>query len=683
MPRERYKVSIDIGGTFTDVVAMRESDGFIQVLKVSSTPDDPSRAFLAGVRELSTRLGIQPSDISCLIHGSTVGCNAVVQGRLPKTALITTEGFRDVLELARMIRPASYDLHFSKARLLVPRHLRFEAAERIDAKGNVVKSLEQNELDRLVEQVRNSGAEAVAVSCLFSFLNPEHEKKIGAALREKLPGCHVCLSCEVNPIFREYERTCVVVLNAALVSVMSEYLQKIHDGLRELGCTAPLYIMRQDGGYMGSSVAQTMPVQALVSGPTGGALMANYLGHLTQNMNVVSLDVGGTTADVCMTTAGEVQIADHLQVGGYPLSMRSIEVNAVGAGGGSIAWLDKGGFLHVGPDSAGSNPGPIAYDIGGKNITLTDANLVLGRLEAGSLLNGDMTLKADLSRQAIEHFAPKVSMSAEELAEGIVRIAVANMAKGIRVLSVERGYDLRDFTLVPFGGGGPMYASEIARELGIPQVLIPPHPGTGSAFGLLTSDLRHVASKSCVAAIGVDCEVDFEKIADELRASVLKTMKEEGHDEQNVTLSAVADFRYRGQSYEIPVPIRMPICKDTINEAAQQYHKIYETRYGHNNPNSIVEIVNLHIAGEASIGRATIKKVVKGTGAAQAERDSRDVIFHGKHYDTAIYHRENLGAGDKVFGPAIISEYDSTTILWPGDEMQVDEYGNMVIRFNE
>lgn len=677
--RDRYKVSIDIGGTFTDVVTMRERDGLIQVIKVSSTPDDPSRAFLQGIRELSRRLDIRPADISCLIHGSTVGCNAVVQGKLPRTALVTTKGFRDVLEIARMLRPSSYDLHFSKARLLVPRHLRFEAEERIGAGGEVVTPLTCEELRRIVSEVKASGAEAVAVSCLFSFLNPEHERAIGEALREGLPGCRICLSCEVNPIFREYERTCVTVLNAALVNVMSTYLEKIHIGLRKMGCPAPLYIMRQDGGYMGSAMAQTMPVQALVSGPTGGALMANYLGRLTGSRDVVSLDVGGTTADVCMTTNGEIQIADSLQVGGYPLSMRSIEVNAVGAGGGSIAWVDTGGFLHVGPDSAGSNPGPIAYGLGGKHVTLTDANLALGRLESDSLLNGGMRLDAKLAEKAVADFAQTIGMKPEEAAEGIVKIAVANMAKGIRVISVERGFDLRDFTLVPFGGGGAMYASEIAKELGIPKVVIPRHPGTGSAFGLLTSDLRHVASRSFVSSVDENRADELLALTAELTSRVLETMKEEGHEPDEVTLSAIADFRYRGQSYEIPVPLPIPMDDGALCGAAEEFHRLYETRYGHCSRGHTVEMVNLHIAGVTSIGRAELEKIPKGTGAEKAALGTRSVVFGKKRYETAVYQRERLGAGDELSGPAVISEYDSTTILWPGDKVWVDEYGNLVL----
>lgn len=679
MAKEHYKVSIDIGGTFTDVVTMRESDGLIQVVKVSSTPDDPSRAFIQGIREIGNKLNIMPNEISCLIHGSTVGCNAVVQGKLPKTALITTEGFRDVLELARMIRPQSYDLHFSKARLLVPRSLRFEVKERISAKGDIVTPLEQGELDRLVEKIKSSGAEAVAVSCLFSFLNPQNEKAIGDAIRKNIPNCRVCLSSEVNPIFREYERTCVTVLNAALVNVMSGYLDKIHKGLRELGCTAPLYIMRQDGGYMGSTTAQQIPVHALVSGPTGGALMANYLGHLTGNMDVVSLDVGGTTADVCMTTNGSIQIADSLTVGGYPLSIRSIEVNAVGAGGGSIAWVDKGGFLHVGPDSAGSFPGPVAYGLGGRNVTLTDANLVLGRLASASLLNGEMTISASLAKKAVAEFSKKLDMTPEECAEGIIRIAVSNMAKGIRVLSVERGFDLRDFVLVPFGGGGAMYASEIARELGIPKVVIPRHPGTGSAFGLLTSDLRHVASRSCVAVIDGSSTQNFEVISNELASIVLRKMKEEGHEASEVILDAVGDFRYCGQSYEIPVPMSMPITQAKLMEAANEYHVIYEQRYGHCNRSQSVEIVNLHITGITSIGRAKLENIRPGHGSEYAVTGTRDVIFGGKHCDTTLYQRELLGTGDVVRGPAIISEYDSTTILWPEDHAVVDEYGSLIL----
>ncbi len=680
---DSYRVSVDIGGTFTDVISMREKDGYIQVIKVSSTPEDPSKAFLRGIEELEKRLNIHPNEISCLIHGSTVGCNAVVQGKLPKTALVTTEGFRDVLEIARMLRPSSYDLHFSKARLLVPRSLRFEAKERLDARGNVVTPLTQEELDRITETVRESGAEAVAVSCLFSFLNPTHEQAIGDALRQGIPGIKVCLSSEVNPIFREYERTCVTVLNAALIPVMSEYLDKIQKGLEEMGCHAPLYIMRQDGGCMGSAVSQKMPVQALVSGPTGGALMANYIGKLSGNKNVISVDVGGTTADVCMTTDSEIQIADHLEVGGYPLSVRSIEVNPVGAGGGSIAWVDNGGFLHVGPESAGSYPGPAAYGLGGNSATLTDANLVLGRLDSHSLLNGDMELKTDLAYEAVHRVAERVNMTTLEAAEGIIRIAVANMAKGMRVISVERGFDLREFTLVPLGGGGAMYVSELARELNIPKAVIPQHPGVGSAFGLLTSDLRHTMSQSCVSMITEDSCKAICSLSEKLTDDVLKLIEEEGQSSANVQLSASGDFRYCGQSYEIPVDMPLPLTSESLFKAVEDYHRIYEKRYGHCNPGVAVEIVNLHIAVAAKIGAAKLENISEGNGTEKAIIGKRDVIFGGNSYETSIYQREKLGAGDTIVGPAIISEYDTTIILWPGDHALVDEFGSLVIDYTQ
>jgi len=389
--------------------------------------------------------------------------------------------------------------------------------------------------------------------------------------------------------------------------------------------------------------------------------------------------VGGTTADVCLITNGEVQVADHLEIGGYPLSVRSIEVNSVGAGGGSIAWVDGGGFLRVGPDSAGSNPGPVAYGLGGDKVTLTDANLVLGRLDQLSLLNGGMSLNSELSYRAVEDFGEKIGMGTEEVAEGIIKIAVANMAKGIRVISVERGFDLRDFTLVAFGGGGPMYASEIARELGIPQVLIPPHPGTGSAFGLLTSDLKHVASRSCVTSTDqVDLDA-FQNLATELQTNVLQTMLDEGHGAEDVLLSAVADYRYRGQSYEISVPISLPIRDASFKEAAQQFHKVYEARYGHCNHEHPLEIVNLHIAGTASIGRAGVEEIAIGTGGEQAFAGTREIVFQGVRQTARIYQREKLGADDKIYGPAIISEYDSTTILWPDDKVSVDKYGNLIL----
>lgn len=676
--QEKYIVSIDVGGTFTDVVALRMSDGEEIIAKVPSTPGDPSEGFINGLKYLITKKGVRVECISHIIHGSTVGCNAVVEGNLPKTVLLTTKGFRDNLELARMIRGKIYDLSFSKPRLLVPRRMRYEVCERLNYKGEVIQELTQSEIDNAIDFVKNSGAEAVAICFLYSYMNPEHEERLRRALEEAVPNVYISASSEVNPTFREYERTCVTVLNAALRKTMASYLSRIDQGLRSLNCSANLYIMRQDGGVMGNLTAQEIPIHALISGPTGGALMAASLSR-QMNSNAISLDVGGTTADACLIKNGEIQFADNWEIGGYPLTIRSIEVNPIGAGGGSIAWVDDSGFLRVGPQSAGANPGPIAYKKGGDRVTLTDANITLGRLASDSLLNGAMDMDTQAATEAVEAFGKEIGMELHNAAEGIIRVAVANMAKGIRKISAERGLDLRDFVLVPFGGGGPMYGSELARELGIPKVLIPRHPGTASALGLSSSDLKHVTQRSCVQEVAeVDLEA-FQQLVGELQENILKVMRKEGHTKEEIQFSAAVDMRYVGQSYDLPVDLSMDVNQKSMDEAVSRFHSQYKTYYGHCSPEKPVELVNLHLSGTVSLNAAKTAKQAPGHGSEAAKCASRKVVFHGKVMDTTVYRRELLGVGDCISGPAIITEYDSTTIVWPEDFLQVDDFGNLII----
>jgi len=680
---ERYRVGIDVGGTFTDVMALRERDGKIQVVKVPSTPRDPAEGFLHGLRRVCERLEIDPEGVSFLVHGSTVGTNAVVQGTVPGVALVTTAGFRDVLEIARMIRAKAYDLRFSKARLLVPRRLRFEVRERIDSEGKVVVPLEPEGVVRIADGIRESGMKAVAVCLLFSFLNPCHEELVKEVLQKELPDCQVSLSSRVHAVFREYERTCITVLNIGLSGVMSRYFERIEQDLAGRGYQVKLHVMRQDGGFMGSALARELPIHTLVSGPTGGALAALNVGQTKGYQNLISLDMGGTTADICVIRDGRVQMTDQWEIGGYPLSIRAIEVNSIGAGGGSIAWVDTGGFLRVGPQSAGADPGPIAYSLGGKEITITDANLVLGRLVSDSLLNGEMCLDKDAVIEAMERLSRSVGIGIDETAEGIIRIAVANMARGIRVMSVERGHDLRDFTLVAFGGAGPMHALEIARELGIPRVIIPRHPGILSALGLLTADLKHIASTSHIKPVAEINTSQLQALTEELESKVIEAMREEGYDKEEVSFNAIADLRYVGQAYELAVPLESLCVEEALPQAIRQFHGIHKTRYGHSSPDQPLELVNVHVLGLRAFRKPLMARIGWGEGnGRQALIGSRPIRLGGSRVPFNVYQRDALGSGDTLQGPAVIVEYDSTTLVWQGERGCVDEFGNIVFEYD-
>ena len=481
-------VGVDVGGTFTDFHVMDAGDALAQVFKLPSTPDKPAEAILEGLRVLAQRGVLYLKDIRRLCHGTTVATNALIQRRGGRIALITTEGFRDLLEIGRQTRPHMYDLQVDQAAPLVPRERRFEVGERVGSKGQVIRVPEADNIAAMVRAVADSGAEACAVCFLFSFINPQHEEAVRTELHRL--GVSISISSEVQPEFREYERMSTTVLNAYLMPVMDRYLTTLEQALTQQIPNAAVGINQSSGGLMSVRQARRFPVRTALSGPAGGVVGAAYTARQAQRPNVITIDMGGTSADVCLIQNYEAGVAYDRSVGGYPVRLPMVDVNAVGAGGGSIAWLDAGGMVKVGPTSAGAKPGPACYGIGGTQPTVTDANLILGRLNPGGLLDGRVPLSMTLARESLTDIAERLGLSIELAALGCIDIVVANMVRAIRAVSVERGHDPRQFTLMPFGGGGPLHAADIARELSISDIVVPTHPGILCAQGVVVSDLR-------------------------------------------------------------------------------------------------------------------------------------------------------------------------------------------------
>ncbi len=565
----RYRLGVDIGGTFTDGTLVDEATGEVRIGKILTTPADPSDGFLALVRRMVKEASIKPADLSFVVHATTVATNAIIEGRVARCGFVTTEGFRDMLEIARQIRPSLYDLQFEKPPPLVPRYLCFEVPERLDASGAVVTPLDEAAVRRVAAQLRNEDVEAVAVCLLHAYRNPEHEARVGAILRQQLPGVPVSLSSEVAPEFREYFRASTTVINAATRPKVGAYLRSIEKRLRTEGVDAELLVMQSSGGVYTFGAAAEKPVFMVESGPAAGAVAAAHLGSVLGCKDVISFDMGGTTAKLCLIQDGQPRVTKDYTVGassqhgagafggaaGYPVRTPVIDLVEIGAGGGSIAWVDSGGALRVGPQSSGADPGPACYGRGGKDPAITDANLVLGRLDPGYFLGGEMGLDVDASRQAVqERCAGPLKLSLEAAANGVIEIANTAMVNALRLVSVQRGFDPRDFVLVAFGGAGPMHANRVAEEAGVPRVLVPMSPGTFSALGLLVTDLRHDFTATLIRRTdqleaGEVAEA-FERLEEQGKAAL---------DHAGTTKSARAfersiDMRYFGQSFELNIP---------------------------------------------------------------------------------------------------------------------------------
>lgn len=695
-----YRLGIDIGGTFTDATLIDEITGEIRIAKVSSTPRDPSIGFLEATHRILHQAKIEPREVRYVVHGTTVATNAIIEGKIAATGFITTDGFRDLLEIQRQIRPSLYDLQFEKPKPLVPRYLCFGIPERLDAHGNVLTPFDESAMRRVAEELRREKVEAVAICFLHSYINPAHEKLAGEILNEIFPEAVVSLSSQVAPEIREYYRASTTIINVSIRPLVARYLQTIEARLREAGLKAELLVMQSSGGVFTFAAASEKPVFMVESGPAAGVIAATYLGGAVGYRDVISFDMGGTTAKAGLVQNGTPRVTKDYEVGaaaragtgsargkGYPIRTPVIDLVEIGAGGGSIAWVDSGGALRVGPQSAGADPGPACYGRGGTEPTITDANLVLGRLNPEFFLGGEIKLDVERARQAIkERCADKLGMDVVAAANGIVEIANSAMINALRLVSVQRGYDPRDFVLVAFGGAGPVHANRLAAETEIPTTLIPMSPGIASAMGLLVTDLKHDYSATLIRRVDqLDSravEETFRSLESEGRAVLLR----EGIADIDMAFIRQIEMRYVGQSYELTLPVNnSELTAAEIAQLLEQFHREHERAYGHSAPGEPTEIVNLRLTALSHIKKPELREIAKQKNpneTQQAIKSRRQVFFaeSGGYVDCPIYDRYRLGAGAIVPGPAIVEEFDSTTVIHPGFQANVDKFGNLLLR---
>jgi N-methylhydantoinase A len=674
-----WTIGVDVGGTFTDFSALDEASGEVWLHKRPSTPDDPGRAIVEGLEAFAGEAGRSGGDVRRLAHGTTVGTNALIQRQGGRIALITTRGFRDLLEIGRQIRPHMYDLYADFPPPLVPRERRFELSERILADGSVHRAIDDAELTEAVAKVQASGAEACAVCFLFGYLNPAHERAVAAALRAALPDVHLSLSSEVQPEFREYERFSTTALNAYLQPVMVRYLARLEAALAERLPEAEVGINQSSGGLMSLARAADLPIRTALSGPAAGTIGAVEVAARAGCLDAITLDMGGTSADVALIRDGRAATGFDRQVADFPIRLPMVDIHTVGAGGGSIAWFDKDGLLKVGPASAGAMPGPACYGRGGTEPTVTDANLVLGRLAPRGLLGGRMALDRDAAEAALAPVAERLGFSLERTAHGVLGVVAANMVRAIRTISVERGHDPRRFALMAFGGAGPLHAREVAQALGIRSILVPAAPGILCAQGLVVSDLK----ENLVAGRRLPVDASTESaIRDEVDA--LRRQADDWFGREDVppgarTLELSLDLRYVGQNFELAVPFEMGDLPDA-GGLRQRFFAAHETAYGYHNPHDPVEVVNFRLTARGRLYRAPPQEKVALSAAPPEPIERRAVWFApDRASPTPVYERAALQPGQRLLGPAVIEQLDATTLLFPGDHAAVDAAANLLI----
>jgi N-methylhydantoinase A len=673
-------IGVDVGGTFTDFFAFQDTTNRIVLHKVPSTPGDPAQAVILGLRELGIRHGIELDAITRLSHGTTVATNALIQRRGGKVALVVTQGFRDLIEIGRQIRPHVFSLQEDYPVPLVPRELRFEAAERVTADGSALRALAPESLPALVKAIGEARPDACAVCLLFSFLNPTHEGMIRDTLSAAFPDMYLSISSDVQPEFREYERLSTTVLNAYLQPVIDRYLGDFAKGVNEAAPNAALGINQSSGGLMSVTRARRVPIRTALSGPAAGAVGAIHMARLSGVPDVITLDMGGTSADVALMRNYSAGTTFNKWIEGYPARIASLDINAVGAGGGSIAWFDRDGLMKMGPQSAGAQPGPACYGRGGTEATVTDANLVLGRLSPRGLLNGEMALDTNFARKAIAPLAERLGFSIERTAHGMLGIVVANMVRAIRSVSVERGHDPRAFALLPFGGAGPLHATDVARSLGIRRALVPFAPGILCAQGLIVSDLRETFVRTAVTSLSDARMEDVRTRIGELKAQAQAWFDSEAVEQANRNIDIVLDARYVGQNFELAIGLGSADPLPSADETRQRFFAEHERAYGFHNPADPVEIVNFRLLAIGRLRQPATPPAEPRQGAAPKPGDERTVWFTAEDAQaTPVYDRAALMPGDAILGPAVIEQLDSTTLLFPGDRATVDPYLNLIV----
>jgi N-methylhydantoinase A len=665
------RIAIDTGGTFTDCVFVHR--GVLRILKLPSTPENPARAIGDAIARIHSDFPDPAGDALELTCGTTVGTNALLERRGGRVVLVTTAGFEDVLEIGRQARPRLYDFFVERPKLLVPRQWRIGMKERV-AEGRALVRPGASELKRIVQLAKKCRADSVAVCLLFSFANPEHERKVTARLRAA--GFSVSASHEIFPEFREYERTATTVANAYLLSVMSRYLNEI-DALASRHAktqgakSSRVRVMQSSGGIISAATASREPVRTILSGPAGGVLGAQYVAELAGFPRVITFDMGGTSTDVALLD-GALRTTNESEVAGLPVSVPMLDIHTVGAGGGSLARFDRGGALRVGPESAGADPGPICYGRGTRP-TVTDAHLALGRIVPEGFLSGEFRLDLDRARAWMDRARGQMK-TIEQFAQGILDVVETNMEKAIRLISIERGYDPRDYTLVAFGGAGGLHACGLAAALEIPRILVPKFPGGLSALGILRADVVKDFSRTVLLAVdsqrAAKAALHAEFAAMENYAA--KDMRREGFDARKIRIERLLDMRYVGQAYELNVSAN--------GDFIASFHRVHEKRYGYSDAKRAVEIVNVRARAIGSTPKPALPKIAHGTADASASlKGEREVFFSGRGTMACVYDRSQLRAGNRFRGPAIVTEYSATTVVLPGCAVRVDPYGNLLM----
>lgn len=685
-----WRVGVDIGGTFTDVAVIDEATGRTGIAKVSTTPHDFGEGVVDGLKQAIEEEGVVPAEVSFVSHATTVVTNALLESKGARVALVCTRGFRDLLELRRSARSDLYDLNQDAPSVLVPRHCRLEVNERIDAQGDVVIALDASDIDVLIENIRGLNVDAIAVSLLFAFLNDAHESELGARLRLAFPDKPVFLSSEVLPEIREFERLSTTAVCAYVGPILTSYLYRLEAAIGELGFP-DLYVMGSSGGVFDVEEGLKMPAMAVESGPAAGVIATAQLGRQTGKPNLISFDMGGTTAKASLVENGEVETTSEYEVGGqgnvnrwmngtgHPIRVPVVDLAEVSAGGGSIAWIDPGGALRVGPESAGAAPGPACYDQGGAHPTVTDADVVLGYLNPEHLLGGRLALNRDAAVTAIQtHIADPLGLDVQAATAGIVEIVNHSMADALRIVSVERGHDPREFSLVAFGGAGPVHAAALAEELDVREIIIPPIPGGFSALGLVTTDLRRDYSRTYYATISRADPKVMDDLFLEMEQAGQAMLAASGIAEPQRQLTRSADCRYVKQAYELNIPFgEGPITPQTLDQLATTFHTRHRQVYGHENPDEAVQIVNVRLTATGYLPSIPFAADASDTGRSLP---NRPVWFPEiGEVRCPVLTRGQLRQDGEVKGPFIVEEVDTTVVVPPSWTAEVDDRGFIIL----
>jgi N-methylhydantoinase A/oxoprolinase/acetone carboxylase beta subunit len=675
------QIGVDIGGTFTDIVTL-EASGRLALAKVPSTPKDLLDGIAAAITKVLGLAGARPQDVERFIHGTTVATNAVLEHKGATTAILTTEGFEDVLELGRMKRSRMYDLDMDPEvpTFLAPRRRRLGIRERLDAKGRVLVALHEDDVRAAVASLRAQGVSAIAVCYLFSFVNPAHERRTREIIAALAPEMSVSLSSEVDPTFREYERLCVTAFDAYLGPVVKQYLAGLAEALRALGVPAPPLIMRSRGGIVSAALAAQQPVTLFLSGPAGGVIGAAFAAERAGVRDFVSLDMGGTSNDVALVRDGKPLLISEGAIGPYPVRTPMVDVNTIGAGGGSIAWIDAAGGLRVGPRSAGAEPGPACYARGGDEATVTDASVVLGYLNPARFAGGAMSLDVVAAERAMAHIGRRLGLDPVAAAAGIHRVVNARMADQIRLVTIKRGYDPRRFALLVLGGAGPVHGAALAAEIGMAEVLVPEAPGVLAAFGLLAAAIEHHHARTLQATTDAADLGAVNACLAELDASGRARMREEGVPASEVRVAYSADMRYVGQAYELEVAVTAPLTAAGVPAAVAAFHAVHERVYGYARAQQPVEFVNFRAVHTFPLPRPVITPAARADGSLEEARLGERRAYFDGFVVTPIYERARLPIGARLTGPAIVEQTDTTTVVPPGVTALVDEAANLRLR---